>query len=167
MATSSVRRIVFVVATLVLSVSASAQNRAIDELLKTAVEHKRVPGVVAMVARGDAVVYQGAFGKQYEARGLPMAPDTIFRVASMTKPITSVAVMQLVERGKVKLDEPAATYLPELKGVQVLEGFAMADLRESKEIRHRAKKLSEAQLRRERLQQAKKEFLRSNPQTRQ
>ena len=52
-----------------------------------------------------------------------MTVDSIFRIASMTKPITSVAVMQLVESGRVKLDEPAATYLPELSHVQVLEGF--------------------------------------------
>lgn len=52
-----------------------------------------------------------------------MTVDSIFRIASMTKPITSAAVMQLVESGRVKLDEPAATYLPELSHVQVLEGF--------------------------------------------
>src|SRR6185503_17429094 len=51
--------------------------------------------------------------------------DAIFAIASMTKPVTSVAVMQLVEAGKVKLDEPAATYLPELTSVQVLEGGAL------------------------------------------
>jgi len=74
-----------------------------------------------MVARGDAVVYQGAFGKQYVAKGVPMAADSIFRIASMTKAVTSVAVMQLVERGRVKLDEPAGTYLSELARVEVLE----------------------------------------------
>src|SRR5262249_29539200 len=77
------------------------------------VEQRRVPGVVAMVATRDAVAYQGAFG---------FDRDAIFSIASMTKPVTSVAVMQLVEAGKVKLDEPATTYLPELGTVQVLEG---------------------------------------------
>jgi methyl acetate hydrolase len=85
----------------------------LDAVLRTAVEQRRVPGVVAMVATGKAVSYQGAFG---------MNKDAIFAIASMTKPVTSVAVMQLVEAGKVKLDEPAATYLPELGTVQVLEG---------------------------------------------
>jgi len=86
---------------------------SLDTVLRTAVEQRRVPGVVAMVATTDAVAYQGAFG---------LSKDGIFAIASMTKPVTSVAVMQLVEAGKVKLDEPAATYLPELGTVQVLEG---------------------------------------------
>jgi len=55
-----------------------------------------------------------------------MAIDSIFRIASMTKPVTSVAVMQLVERGRVKLDEPAGTFLPELSRVEVLEDFDAA-----------------------------------------
>ena len=94
--------------------NAPARSTAnLDDVLRTAVEQRRVPGVVAMVATADAVAYEGAFGIQ---------KDAIFAIASMTKPVTSVAVMQLVETGKVKLDEPAATYLPELAAVQVLEG---------------------------------------------
>jgi CubicO group peptidase (beta-lactamase class C family) len=85
----------------------------LDKVLRTAVEQKRVPGVVAMVATADGVAYEGAFG---------MNKDTIFAIASMTKPVTSVAVMQLVEAGQVKLDEPAKTYLPEFAKVRVLEG---------------------------------------------
>ena len=93
----------------------------IDQVLRKAVEERGLPGVVAMVVQGDAMVYQRAFGKQYAAKGVPMATDSIFRIASMTKAVTSVAVMQLVERGRVKLDEPAGTYLPELSRVEVLE----------------------------------------------
>ena len=94
--------------------NAPARSTAnLDDVLRTAVEQRRVPGVVAMVATADAVAYEGAFGIQ---------KDAIFAIASMTKPVTSVAVMQLVEAGKVKLDEPAATYLPELAAVQVLDG---------------------------------------------
>ena len=88
----------------------------LDDLLRAAVEQRRVPGVVAMVATADGIAYEGAFG---------FDKDAIFAIASMTKPVTSVAVMQLVEAGKVKLDEPAATYLPELTSVQVLEGGAL------------------------------------------
>jgi CubicO group peptidase (beta-lactamase class C family) len=84
----------------------------LDDVLRAAVDQRRVPAVVAMVATAESVAYQGAFG---------VAKDGIFSIASMTKPVTSVAVMQLVEAGKVKLDEPAATYLPELGAVQVLE----------------------------------------------
>jgi methyl acetate hydrolase len=111
-----------------LGISAHAQgtgvsSHQIDEVLRKAVEEQRLPGVVAMVAHGDTVVYHGAFGKQYAARGVPMTTDSIFRIASMTKAVTSVAVMQLVERGRVQLDEPAGTYLPELARVEVLEDF--------------------------------------------
>src|SRR6266481_3815105 len=86
----------------------SAQKQTtgeLDNLLRTAVAQRRVPGVVAMVATADAVAYEGAFG---------MNKDAIFAIASMTKPVTSVAVMQLLEAGKVKLDDPVATYLPQL-----------------------------------------------------
>jgi len=120
----------WLVASLIVSMATSAHaqgtgvsSRQIDDVLREAVEEYHLPGVVAMVAQGDAVVYQGAFGKQHVAKGVPMATDSIFRIASMTKAVTSVAVMQLVERGRVKLDEPAGTYLAELARVEVLEGF--------------------------------------------
>jgi methyl acetate hydrolase len=95
----------------------------IDQVLRTAVDEKKVPGVVAMVAVADQVTYQGASGKRDTIKNTPMTVDSIFRIASMTKPVTSAAIMQLVESGRVKLDEPAATYVPELSHVQVLEEF--------------------------------------------
>ena len=106
---------------LLASTSAKSSGRQIEQVLRNAVEQKKVPGVVAMVSRGDQVIYEGASGKRDGAGNTPMTVDSIFRIASMTKPITSVAVMQLVESGRVKLDEPAATYLPELAEVQVLD----------------------------------------------
>jgi len=95
----------------------------IDEVLHGAVIRGDVPGVVAAAATRDGVFYRAAFGKRDEAADVEMTPDTIFRIASMTKAVTSVAVMQLVEQGKVALDEPAATYLPALADLQVLDGF--------------------------------------------
>lgn len=94
---------------------------AIDDVLRTAVSQGDVPGVVAAAASRNGVLYRAAFGKRDEAAGIEMTSDTIFRIASMTKAVTSVAVMQLVEEGKVDLDEPAATYLPALEGREVLE----------------------------------------------
>ena len=91
--------------------------------MRDAVNEKKLPGIAAIVAVEDHVIYQGASGRRDTIKNIPMTVDSIFRIASMTKPITSVAVMQLVESGRVKLDEPAATYLPELSHVQVLEGF--------------------------------------------
>jgi CubicO group peptidase (beta-lactamase class C family) len=84
----------------------------IDDVLRTAVENKKIPGAVAVVVTPEGVAYRAAFG---------MSPDAIVAIASMTKAITSLAVMQLVDAGKVKLDEPAATYLPELASLKVLD----------------------------------------------
>jgi len=103
--------------------SSTKSANPIDQVLRQAVDEMKVPGVVAMVATADQVTYQGASGKRDTIKNIPMTLDSIFRIASMTKPITSVAVMQLVESGRVKLDEPAATYVPELSQVQVLEEF--------------------------------------------
>lgn len=95
----------------------------LDSILQAAVDQRKVPGIAAAVATADRVVYQGAAGKRDVRGNAPMTGDSVFRIASMTKPITSVAVMQLVERGLVKLDEPASMYLPELSQIQVLESF--------------------------------------------
>src|SRR5215472_10074326 len=106
-----------------LARSSAKSGNQIDQVLREAVEEKKVPGIVAMVAVADRVTYQGASGKRDTTKNIPMTVDSIFHIASMTKPITSVGVMQLVEKGRVKLDEPVATYLPELSQVQVLEEF--------------------------------------------
>src|ERR1700710_1138410 len=96
---------------------------ALDAGLRAAIERKDVPGVVALVTARDRVLYQGAFGVADVATGRPLAPDALFRIASMTKPVTSVALMQLVEQGKIGLDDPAEKYLPELAGLKVIESF--------------------------------------------
>jgi CubicO group peptidase (beta-lactamase class C family) len=96
-----------------LAPAAAGDRQALDDLLRKAVGQKRVPAVVAMVATGDAITYQGAFG---------MDQSAILVIASMTKPVTSAAIMQLVEAGKIKLDAPAAAYLPELARARVLDG---------------------------------------------
>jgi CubicO group peptidase (beta-lactamase class C family) len=110
-----------------LAGSASAQNSpgsaALDTSLRGAVEAKDVPGVVALVTDRERVLYQGAFGVADVATGRPLTTDALFRIASMTKPVTSVALMQLVERGRISLDDPAEEYLPELAGLKVLTSF--------------------------------------------
>src|SRR5690349_519612 len=70
-----------------------------------------------------AGAYQGVFGRRALPDGDPMSTDTMFWIASMTKAITSAAAMQLVEQGKLSLDQPIADVLPELAAPQVLEGF--------------------------------------------
>ena len=110
-----------------LTGTANAQNSPgsgpIDAILLGAVEHKDVPGVVALVTNRERVLYQGAFGVADVSTGRPLATDALFRIASMTKPVTSVALMQLVEQGKIGLDDPAEKYLPELKNPMVVESF--------------------------------------------
>jgi methyl acetate hydrolase len=110
--------------------TASAQNSpasvALDTSLREAVERKDVPGVVALVTDRERVLYQSAFGVADVATGRPLTADALFRIASMTKPIASVALMQLVEQGRVGLDEPAEKYLAELIGLQVFESFDAA-----------------------------------------
>jgi CubicO group peptidase (beta-lactamase class C family) len=75
-----------------------------------------------MVAGERAILYLGAFGTR-DSSGVPVTADSIFAIASMTKAITTVAALQLVEQGKVKLDAPVSQYLPELGKLEVLEGF--------------------------------------------
>lgn len=99
----------------------------IDAYLSTAVRDKRIPGIVALVTDADRVVYTGAFGRQDVARGVPMAADSIFNIASMTKPVTSVAVMMLVQEGDVGLDDPVSDHLPAFENPQVIERFNAAD----------------------------------------
>jgi methyl acetate hydrolase len=106
---------------------AGAQNSsaasAMDASLRGAVERKDVPGVVVLVTDRKGVLYENAFGVADVATARPLTKDAMFRIASMTKPITSLALMQLVEQGKIGLDDPAEKYLPELKNPQVVESF--------------------------------------------
>jgi len=98
-------------------------GRQVDALLKRAVDTGEVPGVVAMATAGGATIYEGAFGTRKLGSVNPMTTDTVVWIASMTKPVTSAAAMQLVEQGRLQLDEPASRWAPELATVQVLEGF--------------------------------------------
>jgi methyl acetate hydrolase len=99
----------------------------IDQMLRQKCDAREIPGVVAMAANGNEVIYQGAFGKRDlskdDAKDNAMTTDSVFWIASMTKAITTAAGMQLVEQGKLSLDEPIGKILPDLASPQVLEGF--------------------------------------------
>jgi CubicO group peptidase (beta-lactamase class C family) len=100
------------------------QPRAqIDRVLRRAVDAREVPGVVAMAATDKGLLYEGAFGTRDLDKGPAMTLDTVFRIASMTKAVTCVAAMQLVEQGVLRLDEPVPGIDPALSSPQVLEGF--------------------------------------------
>jgi CubicO group peptidase (beta-lactamase class C family) len=100
-----------------------AHTDEIDSALQASVSAREIPGVVAMAANQQSVVYEGAFGFRDMAAASRMSTDTVFRIASMVKLLTSVAALQLVERGKLKLDEPAGNIDPTLASAQVLTGF--------------------------------------------
>lgn len=98
----------------------------IDRLLSGAADARQVAGVVAVATDDRGVTYQGAFGRRGLPEGAPMTLDTVFWIASMTKAITGVAAMQLVEQGKLSLDTPIGAVLPKLAAPKVLEGFDAA-----------------------------------------
>jgi CubicO group peptidase (beta-lactamase class C family) len=100
-----------------------ANTRSIDQVLQQAVSTGEVPGVVALAADDGGVIYQGAFGRRSLASDDAMSLDTVFRIASMTKAITATAAMQMVEQGKLALDQPAGEVVAELANPMVLEGF--------------------------------------------
>src|SRR6476659_2067545 len=95
----------------------------IDTSLRTAVETGDVPGIVALVATDREIVYEGLFGARDLANGPGMTGDTVFQVGSMIKVVTSVAAMQLVEQGKLRLNDPVPNIDPALGSPQVLVGF--------------------------------------------
>jgi CubicO group peptidase (beta-lactamase class C family) len=100
------------------------QSKAeIDGILSKTSDAKEIPGVVAIAASGNEVLYQGAFGKRDLSKPDAMTADSVFWIASMTKAVTGAGAMQLVEQGKLSLDAPIGSLLPDLAKPQVLEGF--------------------------------------------
>jgi len=95
----------------------------IEQVLAAAVGQDRIAGLVAAAATREGVIFEGARGVRSLATGEPMTTDAVVRIASMTKTITAVAAMQLVEQGALSLDGPAKHILPALGEVQVLTGF--------------------------------------------
>src|ERR1043165_10227760 len=95
----------------------------IDQALRQKADAKEIPGVVAMAASAGEVLYQGAFGKRDLSRDGAMTVDSVFWIASMTKAITAAAAMQLVEQGKLSLEEPIGKLLPDRGSPEVVGGF--------------------------------------------
>ena len=91
----------------------------ISAWLKGEIDESKLPGAVVLIGRHGRVVYQDSLGMLDRDRSVAMRPDAIFRIASMTKPVVSVAAMMLVEQGRLKLADPVSLYLPELKDVKV------------------------------------------------
>lgn len=103
------------------------QNQSqIDDVLRQNTDTGEIPGLVAMAVTPDEVIYQGTFGKRDLSKNDAMTADSVFWIASMTKAIAAAASMQLVEQGKLSLDDPIGRVLPDLAAPMVLEGFDAA-----------------------------------------
>jgi methyl acetate hydrolase len=109
-----------------LTAAAQPAPGALDGVLRKSVEDKAVVGAVAIATDRKGPFYQGAFGAADAATGRALATDALFRIASMTKAITSTAAMQLIEQGRVGLDDPVEKYLPAFAHLQVFESFDSA-----------------------------------------
>jgi CubicO group peptidase (beta-lactamase class C family) len=97
----------------------SQRLQRVTDTFNADVASGKIPGAVVLIARRGKVAYQQAFGFQDRAADTAMRPDSIFRIASMTKPITIVAALMLAEEGKLQLMNPVSVYLPQLKQLQV------------------------------------------------
>ena len=91
----------------------------IGAALKAEIDAGKIPGAVVMIARHGKLVYNQSFGYRDKAANVPMTPDTIFRIHSMTKSLVSVAAMMLAEDGKLQLTGPVSKYLTAFKSMQV------------------------------------------------
>lgn len=98
----------------------SSRITRIDDVVKSYVDAGQISGAVVAVARNNRLVFERSYGKLDPETGTAMPTDAIFRIASMTKPVTSVGVMLLVEEGKLLLSDPVSKYIPEFKDVKVM-----------------------------------------------
>ena len=100
----------------------------IDEMIEKAIEKNEIPGAVVLVAKDNKIVYEKAFGMKNPETGEKLKTNDIFRIASMTKAITSLGIIILWERALLKsLDDPIDNYIPEFKKLEVLESFNSKD----------------------------------------
>ena len=98
---------------------AAAKLKRLDALLQDAVDRRQIAGAVALLARHGRIGHLHAVGWRDAEAKSPMTTDTLFRIVSMTKPVTSVAAMMLVEEGKLRLEDPVSKYIPEFNHATV------------------------------------------------
>lgn len=115
------------------SVGVSSQRLAlVDSMLQQHVHDGRVPGLVAGVSRHGKLVFLKSYGWQDIENKSPMQEDSIFQIRSMSKPITAVAVLQLIDQGKLKLSDPVANYIPSFAAVLVFNNPETQDLHDTR-----------------------------------
>ena len=105
----------------------SERLKRLDAMLQKSVVDKEIPGAVAIICRNGKIIYQKAFGSADNTAGRAMKIDDVFRIASMSKAITSTAVMMLWEEGLFQLDDPISKYIPEFKNPTLLDSLTLSD----------------------------------------
>src|SRR5882724_7216978 len=96
-----------------------AKLERVGDYIRNEIATGKIPGAIILIQQHGRPVYSESFGVRDVATRLPMTPDTIFRLYSMSKPVTSVAAMMLVEDGKLGLDDPVSKYIPDFADVKV------------------------------------------------
>ena len=99
----------------------------IDNLINSFIDDNQIPGAVVLVGDNKNILYQKSFGIKNPITNDKYQVDDIFRIASMTKAITSIGVIKLWEKGKIGLDDPIEKYIPEFKNVQILDSYNKKD----------------------------------------
>ncbi len=105
----------------------ASTNIVLKQVLATAVDRQDTPGAVGLVVDKDGVLFEGAAGKLDVAKGVPLGTDAIFDLQSMTKPVTTVSAMMLLEQGNLSLEDPVSKYLPGFDKLRVITKFNEAD----------------------------------------
>ncbi|MDG2397209.1 MAG: serine hydrolase [Flavobacteriaceae bacterium] len=105
----------------------SERLERIDQYINKAIADTIIPGAVALVARNGKIIYHKAFGYENTSEKIQLNKNNIFRIASMSKAITSLAVMMLWEEGKFSLDDPIEKFIPEFKNSKILDKFNPKD----------------------------------------
>lgn len=99
----------------------------IDQMVNAFVKAKKYPGAITLIAKEGKIIYESEVGFSDSLKTEPYRKDHLFRMASMTKPIVSVAAMQLIEKGKLSLDDKVGKYIPSFKSTEILTGFNTED----------------------------------------
>ena len=107
----------------------SKRLRRLSDPMQSYIDDGKLSGALTMLARRGEVFHSESYGVQDIESGVPVERDTIFRLYSMTKPITSVAVMMLYEEGHFSLDDPVGNFIPEFANMKVLDGMDETGMR--------------------------------------
>lgn len=120
----------------IVAAAAAPKLSKLDGILSEGIRRRKIPAVSAMVADAHKTLYTGAFGIRDKLSQTPVDTRSIFAIASMTKAITTAAAMQLIERGKLSLEDPIEKYLPNFANLQVLDQTRLRPVRRQPTLRH-------------------------------